>query len=434
MTKESAFSTHLMGKSHVMNVIEARTAKTYKEIRDILDIDLSPDDWFEKNDNAQAIIMKISKLHMKNEREIKRREQANYDKTPSNFYTFGMKVRKSVTKKEEKVVITSLVESTVEVNDFIGEKYFGCEFVRAVTGFHCKLCSINIREARGVIPHIDCRRHRENYAEYVKKNPEYEKTQNKHNKDLFDVMSQHEEKNVVLAESSDVQTAHFLSILDNGLVRIPAVMNPELKEEKVKNGTKDVGAKKNKKNVSEKDPELAEETKGDDDDDNDDDIDDLDDDDDNDDNAEDDSEVVVIDDDDGEDDEVEEHADKEDSEEDQVEEVTVDEPMVVGKEEDEEGKNEREEEDEADPGVEIEKKEPPKLFSKKGSDTGVTQSSKTTSKKATGDESQKTTEKETPNVSESDCTESTTKPVDVNDASPPGGFEVVDEVKDDTVT
>jgi len=234
LMKESAFLSHLMGKSHVMNVIDARTAKKYQEIRDILEIDLTPDDWFEKNDNARAIIMKQSKLHMKTQLEIKMREEANYNKTPSNFFNFNMELRKSVTKKEDKVVMTSLVESTVEVKDFTGEKFFGCEFVRAVTGFHCRLCSINIREAKGVIPHVDSRQHKNNYAAYVRKNPDYEKTQKEQNQDLYDIMTQHEAKSVVLAESPNVDASHFLSLLNPELVRIPSVMNPELKKEKEK--------------------------------------------------------------------------------------------------------------------------------------------------------------------------------------------------------
>merc|ERR1712180_215865 len=116
---------------------------------------------------------------MKAERETKAKEEANYNITPSNFFGFNMELRKSVIKKDEKVVISSLVESTVEVSDFTGNKFFGCEFVRAVTGFHCRLCSINIREADDVIPHIDSRQHRDNYETYVQKNPEYEKNQGK---------------------------------------------------------------------------------------------------------------------------------------------------------------------------------------------------------------------------------------------------------------
>jgi len=230
LTKESSFISHVSGKNHVMNVIDQRTAKKYQEVRDILDIDLTPDDWFEKNDKARAIIMKQSKMHMRAQREIKAKEEANFNKTPSNFFNFNMELRKSVIKKEEKVVITSLVESTVEVSDFTGERFFGCEFVRAVTGFHCRLCSINIREAKGVIPHIDSRQHKNNYSAYIKRNSDYESSQKEQSQDLYDVMSEHEGKSIVLAESTDVGNSHFLSVLDKELVRIPTVMNPELKK------------------------------------------------------------------------------------------------------------------------------------------------------------------------------------------------------------
>merc|ERR1712168_321052 len=230
LTKESSFVSHLDGKSHVMNVITARTAKKYQEVRDILDIDLSSDDWFEQNEKARAIIMKQSKMHMKAEREVKAKEEANFNKTPSNFFGFNMELRKSVTKKDEKVVITSLVESTVEVSDFTGERFFGCEFVRAVTGFHCRLCSINIREAKGVLPHIDSRQHKNNYSAYVKRNADYEKLQKEQSQELFDVMSEHDGASIVLAESAGVEKSHFLKEFDNELVRLPTIMNSELKK------------------------------------------------------------------------------------------------------------------------------------------------------------------------------------------------------------
>merc|ERR1712168_695884 len=230
LSKESSFVSHLDGKSHVMNVITARTAKKYQGVREVLDIDLSSDDWFEQNEKARAIIMKQSKMHMKAERELKAKEEANFNKTPSNFFGFNMELRKSVAKKDDKVVISSLVESTVEVSDFTGERFFGCEFVRAVTGFHCRLCSINIREAKGVIPHIDSRQHKNNYSAYIKRNADYESSQKEQSQDLFDVMSEHEGKSIVLAESTDVGKSHFLSVLDEELVRIPTVMNPELKK------------------------------------------------------------------------------------------------------------------------------------------------------------------------------------------------------------
>ena len=59
----------------------------------------------------------------------------------------------------------------------------------------------------------------------MRKNPEYEKTQKEQNQDLFDIMSQHEEKSVVLAESPNVEASHFLSLLDPELVRIFIVLS-----------------------------------------------------------------------------------------------------------------------------------------------------------------------------------------------------------------
>jgi len=243
--KDTAFIEHLMSKNHVMKVIDARTAKKYQEVRNILDIDLTSDDWFINSEVARTIIIKQSKVLMKAELELKAREAANFNKTPSNFFNFNMELRKSVVKKDEEVIITSLVESNVAVKDFTGEKFFGCEFVRAVTGFHCRLCSINIREAKGVIPHIDSKLHKTNYAAYTRKNPEYEKTQKEQNQDLFDIMSQHDGKSVVLAESANVEGSQFLTLLDSELVRIPSVMKPDSKkdkkeEEKEKDETKSV--------------------------------------------------------------------------------------------------------------------------------------------------------------------------------------------------
>merc|ERR1712142_389536 len=207
---------------------------------------------------ARAIIMKQSKMHMKAERETKAKAEANYNKTPSNFFGFNMELRKSVTKKDEKVVITSLVESTVEVSDFTGERFFGCEFVRAVTGFHCRLCSINIREAKGVIPHIDSRQHKNNYSAYIKRNADYESSQKEQSQDLFDVMSEHEGKSVVLAESTDVGNSHFLSVLDEELVRIPTVMNPELKKKEKEEKERKEKEEKEKAEKEAKEKEEAE--------------------------------------------------------------------------------------------------------------------------------------------------------------------------------
>lgn len=213
-----------------MKVIEARTSKNYKATRAILDIDLSKDSWYEDCELARNIILKQSKADMRQRKAQELKAKAEYNKKPSNFYRFNMEMRKCVTKQDDEVVITSLVESTVGVRDFTGGKFFGCEFVRAVTGFHCRLCSLNIREAKGVLQHIQSNCHKSNYARYLVNNPDYEKMQNVQNKDLDDIMVQHEGKSVVLAESKGAESSRFLSSLDNDFVRIPNVMNPGIKK------------------------------------------------------------------------------------------------------------------------------------------------------------------------------------------------------------
>ena len=39
----------------------------------------------------------------------------------------------------------------------------GCEFVKAVSGFHCRLCDAYIKDAAKVVPHINDKLHRNNY-------------------------------------------------------------------------------------------------------------------------------------------------------------------------------------------------------------------------------------------------------------------------------
>ena len=258
MTKKSAFKAHLISKSHVFNVIEARTANTYKKTREILDMDLSPDDWFEKNGTARQIIMKQSRVHMKIEREIKKREEENYNRTPSNFYQFKMESRKSVAKKEDTVTITSVIESSVEVKEFGDDRLFGCEFVRSVTSFHCRLCSVNLHAADEVVPHVDSYQHKENYATYTRKNPQYESMQRKQNKELRDIMVDHDGKDIVISESDKAEGSCFLSRLDSTAVRIPTVMNPELKEKEKREMEK---KEKEKKEKEKKEKEKKEKEK-----------------------------------------------------------------------------------------------------------------------------------------------------------------------------
>ena len=127
-----------------MNVIESRAAKKYQEVRDVLDIDLNPDDWYEKSEKAQAIILKQSKLYMKAQRDTIQKELENYNKNPKNFYSVNMETRKSALKKEDTVIITSLVEATIEVKEFAKNRFFGMSLISLESfQYYCNSKSIN---------------------------------------------------------------------------------------------------------------------------------------------------------------------------------------------------------------------------------------------------------------------------------------------------
>lgn len=232
LSKEAGFIHHLNSKTHVMNVIEMRTAKKYQSVRDILDIDLSPDDWYEKSEKARSILHKQAKALMKSQRETERRERENYEKNPGNFFNVKMETKKTAHKKEDTVTITSIVESTIEIKDFAKDRFFGCEFVKAVTGFQCRLCNIHIKDASQVIPHVDGKVHRNNYQAHLNKNKGYEDVQREQNKELMDVLTEHEEQDVLLFETKESNEMKFLAKIDPELIREERLLNPPKKEEK----------------------------------------------------------------------------------------------------------------------------------------------------------------------------------------------------------
>lgn len=117
-----------MAKGHVMNVIDARSAKKYQETREILDIDLQLDGWYEKSDKARNIILKQAKLIMKIEMEKKKRELDNFNRDPKNFFAVNMASKKTATMKGDTVRITSIVQSTIDVKEFSNDRFFGKKF------------------------------------------------------------------------------------------------------------------------------------------------------------------------------------------------------------------------------------------------------------------------------------------------------------------
>ena len=53
---------------------------------DILEIDLSSDDWLEKSELARSILFKQAKVQLQTKKAKELKEKAEYDRTPKNFY------------------------------------------------------------------------------------------------------------------------------------------------------------------------------------------------------------------------------------------------------------------------------------------------------------------------------------------------------------
>ena len=108
-----------------MNVIDARSDKKYQPTRDLLDIDIASDGWFEKSDIARKVIYKQAKVMMKAEMDRKKRELESFNRDPSNFFSVNMASKKCATMTGDTVRITSIVESTIDVKEFSTDRFFG---------------------------------------------------------------------------------------------------------------------------------------------------------------------------------------------------------------------------------------------------------------------------------------------------------------------
>merc|ERR1719494_1672143 len=205
LSKEAGMRHHLMGKSHVMKVIDARGngGAKYKEARDILDIDLASDDWYEKSEKEQAILRKQAKLIMKAEKELEIKNKMEFDKNPANFFQVESSSIKTAQKDGTTITFTHLVETSMVMKDFAGDKFFGCEFVKAESGFNCRLCNQYIRDAGNVMKHIESKNHKNSYQNFLRKNPNYEKKQKQQNGDLSEALAAEENKNADDEDKAD---------------------------------------------------------------------------------------------------------------------------------------------------------------------------------------------------------------------------------------
>jgi len=158
--------------------------------------------------------------------------------TQKNFFAVNMASKKSATMTGNTVQITSIVESTIDIKEFSKDRFFGCEFVKCIANFQCRLCDMKIQNASEVLPHIDSRVHRNKYQMHLKRESTYESKQKEQNKELGEILQEHEGQPVLLSESStktveedDGQGKTLLDEIDTILVRVPEILNPPPKEE-----------------------------------------------------------------------------------------------------------------------------------------------------------------------------------------------------------
>merc|ERR550534_1759211 len=129
-----------------------------------------------------------------------------------------------------------LVETTMTVKEFTGERFFGCEFVKAESGFNCRLCEMYIKDHKNVLQHISSKNHKNMYASFLKKNPNYETKQKQQNMDLAEALQIEEGKHVVLHETKPAAEGQkvFLEHCESLCARIPDLLVAKEEENKKK--------------------------------------------------------------------------------------------------------------------------------------------------------------------------------------------------------
>ncbi|XP_078349676.1 uncharacterized protein LOC144634553 isoform X2 [Oculina patagonica] len=126
------------------------------------------------------------------------------DETNLDFVKYTCDTRKTAMKEGNIITISSVTQSRVRIDGFTsGRDMLGCEFVKAVSGFNCRLCKAFIRCGNDVISHIKGKKHQKNYQTYVQEHPQYEEHQLARNKELEAVLEPKEGEEVVLYEVLD---------------------------------------------------------------------------------------------------------------------------------------------------------------------------------------------------------------------------------------
>ncbi|XP_020900220.1 glutamic acid-rich protein isoform X2 [Exaiptasia diaphana] len=235
-TKETCFRQHLFGRRHVKTWLENQGLsfeavifkKATEEAAKTLTASETPkpdtaetskvktDEAVENKEEQPAATESTEVPSAKEEQVVIKKEPTTEPqpeakeapKEEKKVQIFDVKyscdTRKMAVKDGEYITITSINEARVKINGFdTGLNTGGCEFVKAVTGFQCRLCRSFIQHGRDVLSHVKGRKHQTNYRTYIREHPKYEANQKMRNKELDDMLSDREGETVLLYEVSD---------------------------------------------------------------------------------------------------------------------------------------------------------------------------------------------------------------------------------------
>lgn len=156
--KETSFRQHLVGKRHSKTILENQGKE------------LNLDEWKkfqeEKQGNVPERVEKPAPVEEKQSESGVETDTTSQSMPPPSpppsqsdeecdFVKYTCDTRKTAVKNEDLITISSITEARVRISGFTtGRNMFGCEFVKAVAGFNCRLCKSFIRYGNDVTSHI----------------------------------------------------------------------------------------------------------------------------------------------------------------------------------------------------------------------------------------------------------------------------------------
>lgn len=203
----TSFHKHLLGRRHARTILEKQGKELDVEEFKNFSMGIVP------AKNSVDVIIKSETKTEEKDKELPQLTSPSSTQSASDvedspeFVKYTCDTRKTAKKEGNIITISSVTESRVKIDGFTsGKNMLGCEFVKAVSGFNCRLCKSFIRSGGDVIQHIKGRKHQMKYKTYINEHPQYEELQLKRNKELEAVLEPKEGEEVLLFEVLDKDT------------------------------------------------------------------------------------------------------------------------------------------------------------------------------------------------------------------------------------